>query len=60
MILFDLVATQPSGTSIRHGGGKYGEVVLRRILERGLPVSCYYDSNKWLNPDIKSLLSGGG
>lgn len=57
-ILFDLTATQPIGSNKRHGGGKYGEVVLRRILERGLPVACYYDSNKWLNPDMKSLLGG--
>lgn len=55
-ILFDLTATQPIGSNKRHGGGKYGEVVLRQILKRGLPVTCYYDSNKWLNPDIKELL----
>ena len=47
-ILFDLTATQPIGSNKRHGGGKYGEVVLRQILKRGLPVTCYYDSNKWL------------
>lgn len=58
MILFDLTATQPVGSNKRHGGGKYGEMVLRQILKRGLPVTCYYDSKKWLNPDIKNLLGG--
>lgn len=58
MILFDLTAIQPIGSIKRHGGGKYGEVVLRQILKRGLPVTCYYDSKKWLNPDIKNLLGG--
>ena len=60
MILFDLSATQPMGSTKRHGGGKYGEVVLRHILKRGRPVTCYYDSRKWLNPDIKNLLCRGG
>lgn len=59
MLLFDLTATQPIGSNKRHGGGKYGEVVLRQILKRGLPVACYYDSKRWLNPDIKNLLDGG-
>lgn len=56
-VLFDLNATQPMGGAKRHGGGRYGEVVLSRIIERGLPVVCYYDSRKWLNPGIRSLLS---
>lgn len=60
MILFDLSATQPMGNTKRHGGGKYGEVVLRHILKRGRPVTCYYDSRKWLNPDIKNLLCREG
>lgn len=55
-VLFDLTATQPSVDSKRHGGGKYGEIVLKRIVERGLDVECFFDSNRWLNSDIKSLL----
>lgn len=56
MILFNLKVCQPVGDIKRHGGGVYGEIVLRRILERGLPVSCYYDAQKWLNPDLKDML----
>ena len=55
-ILFDLTATQPSISSKRHGGGRYGEVVLLRILERGIPVVCYYDSSRWLTPTVKAEL----
>lgn len=55
-VLFDLESTQPNMSGKRHGGGKYGEIVLSRIVERGLPVSVYYNSTKWLNPQIKSIL----
>lgn len=55
-VLFDLTATQPFGASKRHGGGRYGEIILKRIIDRKLLIECYYDSNRWLNPFIKSLL----
>lgn len=55
-LLFDLVSTQPNVTGKRHGGGKYGEIVFTRILERHLPVKCYIDSTKWINPEIKALI----
>jgi glycosyltransferase involved in cell wall biosynthesis len=56
MILFDLSITQPSQSYARHGGGVYGEIVFKRIIERRLPVSCFYNSKKYLNDDIKNLL----
>lgn len=57
MLLFDLTATQPLTISTkRHGGGKYGEAIIKRIVERNLPVKCYYDSRKWINPDIVSII----
>ena len=56
MILFNLKVCQPEGNVKRHGGGIYGEIVLRRIIERSLPVSCYYDAQKWLNPEIMDLI----
>lgn len=59
-ILFDLTACQPSRSSKRHGGGRYAEVVLLRMLERGVPVVCYYDSRKWLNPLIKAEIEKNG
>jgi len=59
-ILFDLTATQPLGGAKRHGGGKYGEAVLRRMLQRGISVVCYYNSSMWMNPDILELLRNNG
>lgn len=56
MILFDLSITQPSQSYARHGGGIYGEIVLKRIIERRLPISCFYSSKKFLNDDIQNLL----
>lgn len=57
MILFNLTVCQPVGNVKRHGGGIYGEIVLKRIIERGLPVTCYYNAQKWLNPEIADLLN---
>lgn len=57
-ILFDLTATQPVGGIKRHGGSKYGEIILNRILEREFPVACYYDGKRWLNPLLKSKIDG--
>ena len=59
-LLFNLECTQPSGEVMRHGGGIYGEIVFRRIIERELPVSAYYDSRKWFNPEMKELIEKNG
>ena len=53
-LLFDLVSTQPYGLNKRHGGGLYGEIVLRNIIKKGLPISCFYDSKNWFDPNIKN------
>lgn len=55
-VLFDLESTQPNSSGKRHGGGKYGEIVLARIIDRGMPVAVYYDSSKWLNPNVDEIL----
>jgi len=54
-LLFDLVATQPNASGKRHGGGKYGEIIFSRMIERGLKFDCFYDSRKWLNPDVEKM-----
>lgn len=54
-LLFDLVATQPNTSGKRHGGGKYGEIIFKRMIERKIVFSCFYDYRKWLNPEIKEL-----
>lgn len=55
-ILFDIEATQPNSAGKFHGGGKYGEIILNRIIERGLPISVFYNSSKWLNPKLFETL----
>lgn len=55
-ILFDLKGTQPTPTTKIHGGGRYGEMIFRRMVERCLPFSCCYDSRLWLNPDIREII----
>lgn len=55
-LLYNLACTQPSSSGKRHGGGIYGEVVFRHILERKMPVIAYYDSSKWFNPAILKLI----
>lgn len=59
-ILFDLAATQPNSNGKRHGGGIYGEVVFKRIVERELPVAAFYNSSKWFNPEIIKLIKEKG
>ena len=59
-LLFDLTATQPASGSKRHGGGIYGEIVLKRIIQRNLEVEVVFDSSLWLNPDIQQLLDTHG
>lgn len=59
-ILFYLKETQPTNGDKRHGGGKYGEIVLKRIMERGLPISCCYDSSVWFNPELHELIDKKG
>lgn len=55
-VLFNLMVTQPVGHVKRHGGGIYGEIVFRRIVERGLPISCCYNKSKWINPEIEEII----
>lgn len=44
-LLFDVSATQPNSSGKRHGGGRYGEIILFRMIERKLKFACFYDSS---------------
>jgi len=59
-VLFDLASTQPNSNGKRHGGGIYGEVVFKRIVEKQLPIAVFYDSSKWFNPEMKKLIKEAG
>ncbi len=54
-VLFNLAATQPDYGSKRHGGGIYGEIVLRRIIESKRNVIVAYDAKRWINPEMQAL-----
>lgn len=56
-ILFDLTAVQPNISGKRHGGGKYGEIVFRRMVELGIRPVCFYRSSLWLNPDVVQIIN---
>ena len=57
MIIYDLTALQPQTNAPSHGGGKFAEIVLERILERRIPIVCIYDSNRYINPTIIQKLN---
>lgn len=54
-LLFDLKATQPNTSGKRHGGGRYGEIIFYRMVERQIKFSCFYDSKLWFNPNIQKI-----
>lgn len=59
-LLFDLIATQPNGSGKRHGGGKYGEIIFYRMIERRIKFDCVFDSRKWLNPEVEITAKRNG
>lgn len=56
-ILFDLQVCQPIGHIKFHGGGIYGYIVLKKIIEKD-PQSLiiYMDCNSFVNPEIITLI----
>ena len=59
-ILFDLESTQPSISGKRHGGGIYGEILFRKLAELKADMTAYYNSAKWLNPEIAKVAEKEG
>lgn len=51
-LLFDLTASQPNYSGKRHGGGKYCEMVFLRMCDRSEQFQVFYDSSKYINPQI--------
>ncbi|MBP3419669.1 MAG: glycosyltransferase [Marinifilaceae bacterium] len=56
-VLFDLEATQPNSSGARHGGGRYGEILFRCLVDRGVPVSAFYNSGLWFNPQLHEFIN---
>lgn len=55
-ILFNLESTQPSISGKRHGGGIYGEILFKRMVELNADMAAFYTSEKWMNPDILRVI----
>lgn len=51
-LIFDLTKTQPLNNSKFHGGGKYGEIVFKALVEQSDDIIAFYNSSNWLNPKI--------
>lgn len=56
MILYDLVALQPQGNVIKHGGGSYAKSIFFRLLERKISFAVFYNSCLSLDTDIENKL----
>lgn len=60
-ILFDLKSCQPIGNTKFHGGGKYGFVVLKRLLELAPQrIAVFYDKNAYLDETMSTMLKSCG
>lgn len=57
-ILFDLTKVQPVNGSKFHGGGKYGIVVFKRLVELAPErVAAFYDENSYIDSSVIDLCS---
>lgn len=52
VLLYDLTALQSQSTAPVHGGGKFAEIVFYRLIERNIPFSVFYDSNRNIKKEI--------
>lgn len=60
-ILFNLAATQPIGNSKFHGGGKYGLVVFKRLVDIAQSrISVYYDDRTFLDEEARQIIEDKG
>lgn len=58
-ILFDLIATQASGSMKYHGGSEYAKAVFWSVVPKAAGrLFCIYDSGRYLDEDIKSYCIG--
>lgn len=55
MILYDLTALQSQGNVKMHGGGTFAYFVFMRMIELHVPFSAFYDSSKYINPQVLQL-----
>lgn len=55
-LLFDLTKVQPVDGSKFHGGGKYGLVVFKKLVEKdSSKIAAFYDESRYIDPSILDL-----
>lgn len=60
-ILFDLSVCQPIGTSKYHGGGIYGCIVAKKLIQKYPDnVAVIFDHSRFMSPDIVDLIKEKG
>ena len=58
-ILFDLLSSQPSGTSKFHGGGEYAKTIFKEICNYNneeIKVIVFFNKNKFIDKWILDLI----
>ena len=57
-ILYDLIATQPSGGDKFHGGGEYAKIVFEHLIKnrKNAEIVCICNKNSYLDKDIIKLI----
>lgn len=60
MILYDLIALQPMGNTKSHGGGTYAYYVFKRMIERKISFSAFYDSRNFIEQEVYDLAINNG
>lgn len=60
MILYDLIALQPMGNAKSHGGGTFAYYVFKRMIERKISFSAFYDSRNFIDSEIYDLAINNG
>jgi len=53
-ILYDLMATQPSGGNKFHGGGEYAKIVFEHLVKnkKNAEIVCIYNKNNYIDKDV--------
>ncbi len=56
-LLFDLTMVQPLDGTKFHGGGKYGEIVFKQLLQtKAENIAGYYNKKRYINPELIQLI----
>lgn len=57
-ILYDLMATQPAGTTKFHGGGEHAKIVFKHLVKnrKDAKIICFFNKNNYLDKDLIKIV----